>query len=108
MSSTTLFRTLAMTMIAAAVVVLGFVSTAPADAAVRNPTCMSRVEFRHIKTGMTMTSVARIVGSRGKVSVSSSSGGFTMVIRQWTGCGRFTGSAGVTLMNGRVTTKMFL
>jgi len=89
-----------------AAAMLTAVGVAPAASADTRP-CMSRTEFRAIKNGMTLTRVAAIVGSKGSVTISSGSGPYSMVIRSYRACGSFPGSANVTYMGGRITSKLF-
>jgi len=85
----------------------GGIMAAASPASADTRPCMSRTEFRAIKNGMTLTRVAGIVGSKGKVSVTSGSGPYSMTIRSYTACGSFPGSANVTYMGGRITAKVF-
>ena len=92
--------------IAAALLTGGGVVAAASPASADTRPCMSRAEYRAIKNGMTLTRVASIVGSRGKVTIASGSGPYRMVVRSYTACGSFPGSANVTYMGGRITAKL--
>lgn len=67
--------------------------SAPAEAA--NPRCVSRTEFRKIHHGQTVAQVARVVGARGSLDASSSTGGYRFAIRGFKTCTRY-GVANVT------------
>lgn len=79
------------------------VVAAPASAAY-NPPCATRAEFRAIHTGQSLTKVASIVGSRGRVSMSSP----YVVIRQWKTCGNPYGNMTIGFSGGRVQSKIFI
>jgi len=80
---------------------LALVAT-PADAAA-NAACMTRAEFRKIHKGMTVTQVKRIVGSAGRISLSSA----PMVIRDHKTCTRFH-VANVSYWGGKVDGKLYI
>lgn len=87
---------------AAAVAAPVLATTAPANAA--NPPCMSRAEFRQIHQGQSLATVARIVGSRGAVSLSSP----PLVVRHWKSCSNPYGSGSIGFWSGRVQSKIFI
>jgi hypothetical protein len=104
---TTIMRKFLTAALCAVTLIGGGVMTAasPASAATNSP-CISHAEYRAIRHGMTVTRVAAIVGSRGKVSVTSSYGGFTMTIRSWQDCGQIHGlTSNASFINGRVSAK---
>lgn len=78
------FITAAVATVAVAIPVVAV--AAPAQAAANSSACMSRAEFRHVKHGMSVAQVKRVVGSAGKVSVSSQAGGYRFVIRDFKTC----------------------
>ena len=80
---------------------LALVAT-PAEAA-GNPPCMTRAEFRKIHKGMTVTQVKRIVGSAGRISLSSP----PMIIRDHKTCTAFH-VANVGYWGGKVQSKIFI
>jgi hypothetical protein len=80
----------------------GVLAASPASAG-SNPGCITRTEFRRIKNGMTLTQVKRIVGSGGRVSLSSP----PIVIRDFRTCTRFHVSS-VTFWSGRVDGKLYI
>jgi len=75
----------------------------PAHAEGKNPPCITRTEFKKIHKGQTLTTVKRIVGSAGKVSLSSP----PMVIRDFKTCTPFHVS-NVGFWSGRVQSKLFI
>jgi len=88
----------------AGTLVLGVLAgVAPSASAAGNPGCITRSEFRRVKNGMTLTQVKRIVGSAGRVSLSSP----PIVIRDFTTCTRFHVS-NITFWSGRVDGKLYI
>jgi|SRR5215467_8199842 len=94
------YRIIAASAVLALVPVVGTV--APAQAS--NPPCMSRAEFKKIHKGMSLTKVAHIVGSRGKVTLSSP----PLVVRAWKTCPNPFGNASVGFWSGHVQSKLFV
>lgn len=80
---------------------LGFGTTAAQAAG--NPGCITRTEFSRIHNGMTATQVKRIVGSLGRVALSSP----PIVVRDFTTCTRFHVS-NVSFWSGRVQSKLYI
>jgi hypothetical protein len=87
----------------AALSLVGSVAVASPASAAGNPGCITRTEFRRIHNGMTLTQVKRIVGSGGRVSLSSP----PIVIRDFKTCTRFHVS-NVTFWSGRVDGKLYI
>lgn len=79
----------------------------PASAAT-NPACMSHKEFRAIHNGMSLTRVAGIVGSKGKLTSSSRIAGYTTTMREHHTCGSRFGSALTMYQNGKLISKTAL
>jgi hypothetical protein len=79
---------------------LALVAT-PAEAA--NAPCMTRAEFRKIHKGMTVRQVKRIVGSAGRITLSSP----PMVIRDHKTCTAFH-VANVGYWSGKVQSKTYI
>lgn len=69
-----------------------------------NDKCATRKEFKRVKRGMTLTKVKRIVGSKGRLTVSSS----WLKIRQWDNCSNPYGVMTIGFRNGRVDNKSFI
>lgn len=79
-------------------------SVAPANAATRNAPCMSRTEYRHLHSGLSVAQVQRIVGSKGRLSMSSS----YLSIRQWNTCSNSFGVATIGFINGHENSKSYI
>lgn len=82
------------------------VALAPAANAANpaNPGCATRAEFQRIHTGQSLDTVARIVGSRGKVNMASP----YLTIRQWKTCPNPYGNMTIGFSGGRVQSKLFI
>ena len=81
-------------------------TAAPANAATKahhNPPCLTRAEFNRIHQGQSLPTVAKIVGSKGRVSLGSS----FMTIREFTTCTAFHVS-NVSFQHGRVVSKLYI
>ena len=81
---------------------LTIVAATPADAASSSP-CITRAEFNKIRNGMNLTQVTRIVGGKGRVSLSSP----PIVIRDFKTCSTFHVS-NVTFWSGKVDGKLYI
>lgn len=66
--------------------------------------CVSKKEFKKIKTGMTQKKVKAITGTGGTVIAESEFGGYRTVIRDYRTCARYA-SVNVTFQNGVVISK---
>ena len=75
-------------------------AAAPASAA----GCVSPGEFSKAKTGMSVSQVARLFGTNGRVMTKSSGYGNTIVIRDYDACTQF-GAVSMLFENGRLSTK---
>lgn len=64
----------------------------------RNPGCISKPEFRKIKKGQTPRKVARIVGSKGKVSTISNDPAYRSELREYKACRPFNQNSTVFVM----------
>lgn len=69
--------------------VAGMLSATTSAANAANPRCITKAEFRAIHKGQSPTRVKHIVGSRGKVSITSSISGYKSVIRDFHACSPF-------------------
>lgn len=74
------------------------------DTATRSPGCVTYSEYKRAKTGMTVSQVAKLFGTKGKQSSKSSNFGITVEIRSYNGCTQF-GVVSVLFTNGRLDTK---
>jgi len=88
--------------VVSAVVVSGGIAVTAAPAEANSP-CMSRPEYRKIHVGQSVRTVQRIVGSKGRVSMSSA----YLVIRQWKTCSNPYGVGTVGFVNKRVQSKSY-
>jgi hypothetical protein len=84
------------------VLAAGLIGSTAIPASANTP-CIARAEFRRVKMGMTLTQVKRIVGSRGRVSLSSP----PIVIRDFKTCTAFHVS-NITFWSGRVDGKLYI
>jgi hypothetical protein len=73
-------------------------------AAADTPGCVTRAEYRAVKHGMTKTKVHGIFDTRGNRQAIASSGRYTVEIRSYKTCSRFSAVA-VSYQNGRLSTK---
>ena len=69
--------------------VAGMLSATTSAANAANPRCITKAEYRAIHKGQSPAKVKRIVGSLGKVSVTSSFDGYKSVIRDLHACRPF-------------------
>lgn len=93
-------------LVVTAAVAAPLAAVGPADAAVNRP-CITRAEFRHIRTGMTLTQVRRIVGSSGRIDLDGGSGAYRLVVRTHQTCSAWHVS-NVSYMGGRVSSKLYI
>lgn len=70
----------------------------------RSKGCVTKSEFNRIKVGMSKSSVAKIFGTKGTVSTTSSGFGQTIEIRSYDGCSSFS-VVSVMFTNGKMDTK---
>lgn len=82
-------------------VLAGSIAVAPASSA---RGCVSPDEFAKAKTGMSVSQVAKIFGTNGKVMSKTSGYGITIIIRDYDACTQF-GAVSVLYENGRLQTK---
>lgn len=66
--------------------------------------CVTPREFAKARNGMSVTQVASLFGTKGRVTAKSSGYGMTIVIRDYTACTQF-GAVSMLFENGRLTTK---
>lgn len=88
--------------LAIAGLVFGGVATAPAASASKG--CVTQEEFAKVKPGMSTAQVAKIFGTKGKVTTQSSGFGTTIAIRDYKPCTQFA-AVSILFENGKVQTK---
>lgn len=88
--------------IAVTALMLGGVAVAPSANASKG--CVTQKEFAKVKPGMSQARVAKIFGTKGKVSTQSSAFGTTIAIRDYKPCTQFA-AVSILFENGKVQTK---
>jgi uncharacterized repeat protein (TIGR02543 family) len=66
---------------------------------------ISKKEYKRVKKGMTLKQVRFLIGGKGKLESSSSSGGYKVKMYSWKGNGSIGSNAVIMFTNGKMDTK---
>jgi len=92
----------------AAIVGAATIAAPQSASAAATPGCVSRVEYRQARRGMTPARVARTFGTSGKVTGTGDFGGYKFANRSYRTCTSRYGTAGVSFSNNGPRTPLVL